>query len=335
MDEETLEQNKDQESAVDSDPWAAAFAALEQADAKGAEGDTAPQGDPAAGEAGKVPDGAGVNGQSEAAVPYADGDGASDAGKPGEPGDGDGADGAQVGEDTGDGVAFSEDELSQYKESVLEGVRDRAIADVAQAFINKGIRNHDGVLGARIDDPDICKYDDDKVPHFFNPETGREFDGNNPRREAQQWVDDYNKELKDAFNRTCSQYVDKLMKDEQPSIAVLEFAPQYEKLDPIRKGMLDSLLEDYEVTDKDGDVIGYSVDLNTALAAVNRQVQTMQQYYKAQTPSQSEPAAPAAQTPALDMKSTASGGTPGREPRSLAEALEAQQNALLEKMRSK
>lgn len=225
-------------------------------------------------------------------------------------------------------LGISEDEIAEYRDGLVEDVRDRTVGDIAKAFIDRGIRHRDGKLGANLDDPDICKRDSDGVPRFFNPETGREFTGDNPRRQAQEWVDDYNRELADAFNSACEKYEAKLMEQEAPSLAVIEFAPTYEKLDPIRRGMLDSVLEDYEIVE-DGQVVGYSVDLPKALALVDRQVAMIQGYAKANAPKKEETPATG---PALDMGNSASAvGGSGEKPnfRSLAEAMEWQQNQLL------
>ena len=199
------------------------------------------------------------------------------------------------------------------------------------AYVKQGARSRDGRLGATINDPDVCKRDQDGVPRFYNPETGREFTGDNPRRQAQEWVDDYNRELSEAFNKTCQQYERQLMEKEGGRLAIIEFAPKYKALDPVRRSMLESIIEDYEVTDDDGNIVAYSCDLDKALAAVNRQVRVIQQRFSKQ--GATAPAKPSG--PALDTPSV--GGTPEGEGRpqfkSIAEAMEWEQDRLLEKMR--
>lgn len=211
----------------------------------------------------------------------------------------------------------------------MADIREQTINDVVAAYIKQpGVRHQGNRLGASINDPDVCKRDRDGVPRFYNPETGREFTGDNPRRQAQEWVDDYNRELADAFNKTCQEYSQRLLQEEGGRLAVIEFAPKYKALDPVRRSMLDSLLEDYEVTDGDGNVVSYSCDLDKALAAVNRQVAVIQRQYGQQA--KPTPAAPTG--PVLDTPSTApqqSGGRP--EFKSLAEAMEWEQDQILQK----
>lgn len=321
-------ENEDQTGQVEVDPWAAAFAALDKAGKGDAEEPAAGGADAPAAVAGGVADTAGA-GAGEPVPPDAPaGNGEPDAPDLGGLGASPGSDGAE------DATAFGGMQgidVEKYEQDLKDSIRDRAIGDIAKEFIKRGIRNNNGKLGATIDDKDICKRDEDGVPHFYNPETGQEFRSDNPRRQAQEWVDDYNRELKRVFNDTCEKYEKHLMEEQAPSIAVMKFAPKYEKLDEIRKGMFDNVIEDYEIKDGDGKVIGYSCDLDKALALVERQIAHIQSYAKKQQ--EAQPAPPTG--PALDMK-TSSGAIASGErkvPKSLAEAMEMQQDELLEKMR--
>lgn len=318
-----------QANTEEVDPWAAAFAAIEQA-GKGDNQETADSG------ANDVPGGELV-------------DTAGDGGAEGLPASAENEDGAGNADDSGGldtdagdsveegGNAFAsmfgvtEESIAQYEQDLNERLRDRAIGEIAQEFVKRGVRNRNGVLGATIDDTDVCKRDEDGVPRFYNPETGREFTGDNPRRQAQEWCDDYNKALADAFNKACSEYENHLRKESEPSLAVMKFAPKYEKLDDIRKGMFDNVIEDYEIRDNNDKLVGYSCDLDKALALVERQI-TMIQGYAKEHQSQQKPQPTG---PVLDMK-TSSGAIPNGNdapPKSLAEAMERLQDAQLSKLK--
>lgn len=315
------------ESQGQVDPWAAAFAALEPKDEESSAA-AADMGN--ADDSGAAADTEGTGGQG-----LSDKDETVD----GVEAEGDaGGLGADVGEpDLENGTAFNgmlgvtEESIQQFEQDLDTQIRDRSINDIAKEFIKRGVRNKNGKLGANIDDPDVCKRDEDNVPHFFNPETGQEFRGDNPRRQAQEWVDDYNKELARVFNDACEQYEKHLKEESAPQLAVMKFAPKYEKLDDIRRGMFDNVIEDYEIKDNQGKVVGYSCDLDKALALVDRQISMIQNYAK-----QKQQAQPAqASAPALDMK-TSSGAVPSGEqeaPTSLAEAMERLQDAELAKMK--
>lgn len=245
--------NKGDADKMEVDPWAAAFAALDETEEKNTE--------PASTEPESENEDAGsADGQEVPAQPEG-GDGDEDEGSAGGPGDTPGADDAQAVSDAESLFNFSQEEIEEYKSSVTKQVEEKTIKDVAAAYIKQGARHVNGVLGADINDKDICKRDSDGVPRFYNPETGHEFTGDNPRKQAQEWVDSYNSELARAFNKTCADYAAKLMEKQAPSMAVIDFAPTYEKLDPMRKAMFESVIEGYEIHDRDGDLVGYCVTL--------------------------------------------------------------------------
>lgn len=326
---------KDQTNQTEVDPWAAAFAALNKAEQETIENTE---------NSGTVDDNAGNNTagvensdasqgddrQHTDASVTPDGNDSQDADNIGGLDNPAGEDSVKAGDISGDMLGVSDDEIQSIKDGYAKEARDRAIDEVAQAFIKRGIRNKNGRLGATIKDEDIMQRDEDGVPHFYNPDTKREFSGDNPRKQAQEWVDQYNAELGQAFNQACEQYEQHILGESAPQLAVLEFAPQYDKLDPIRKYMFDEAIEDYAILDSDGNISGYSCDLNKALAMVNRQVERIQAYGKTQTPEEPKTG------PALDMKnSSATANKPGERPefKSLSEAMEWQQNKILEEQK--
>ena len=302
----------------EDNPWAAAFAALENSGnseaAEGTDGESAE---------GSDSNGGGMVSHDS----NSDSFGYSSDGAAGH-GDDDSVLYSENGESSGSPFDLTDEDIETYRASWEEDVKDKAVEAMAKEFINRGVRHKDGKLGATIYDEDIYHKESDGTVRFFNPETGREFNGDNPRKQAQEWVEDYNAELAKAFNGACEQYAEHLKKEEAAPLAVIEFAPKYKALDPIRRAMFDEVIGDYEITGEDGNVIGYSVDLNKALAMVDRQVSAIQGYAKANPR--------VATTPALDMKSSSSMITSQpKEFSSLAEAMEYQQNLELEKLRSK
>ena len=331
MDGQTTGTSNDVVDEGQVDPWIAAFAALEP---KGEEGDQA------AAEPGQA-DGAGADsdsqaGDGDAKVP--DNDEAGDGVPSQVPAGGLDPDVGEPGEEGSTAFAgmlgVTDESIERYEEELNGSIRDQAIKEIAAEFVKRGIRNQNGVLGATIEDPDICKRDDDGVPHYYNPETGREFTSDNPRRQAQEWVDDYNRELERVFDKTCGQYEQHLKEEAAPKLAVMKFAPKYEKLDDIRKGMFDNVVEDYEVRDADGKLIGYSCDLDKALSLVEKQIKMIQDYAKQHQPQQEQQPAQAS-GPALDMKTSSGAVQTGdnRPPSSLAEAMERLQDEQLNKIK--
>lgn len=322
---ENLDAKKDEAPAIDS--WEAAFAALEQRNKKEPEETPADRdGQPDAGESGQAEGASGSD-----AEPVAEGQ-SDDAQLDGtDTGGSSAADGA-----TGETVSefdYSAEEVNETISSIESSIEYQAVSDVANAMKASGkIRvTRDGKLGASINDPDIYTKDEDGVPTYINPETGRPFTGDNPRAQAKQWVDDYNAELEQAFNKIAKQRIDELKKEKEPIVRTLKFANTYKKLNDVQRDMLDSLIEDYEVKDEDGNAIGYSCDLDKALAQVNRQISKLTERGKALHPKQEKPAPT---EPALDMpQSTGSSENKPPQFKSLAEAMSWSQDQMLKKGR--
>ena len=325
--DEKLDAKKDEAPAIDS--WEAAFAALEQRNKKESEETTANRdGQLDAGESGQTE---GTSGSD--AEPVAEGqsdDAQLDGTNAGGSGAADGAAGETVSE-----FDYSAEEVNEPLSSIESSIEDQAVSDVANAMKASGkIRvTRDGKLGASINDPDIYTKDEDGVPTYINPETGRPFTGDNPRAQAKQWVDDYNAELEQAFNKIAKQRIDELKKENEPIVRTLKFAETYKKLNDVQRDMLDSLIEDYEVKDEDGNAIGYSCDLDKALAQVNRQISKLTERGKALHPKQEKPAPT---EPALDMpQSTGSSENKPPEFKSLAEAMAWSQDQMLKQRKGR
>jgi hypothetical protein len=192
---------------------------------------------------------------------------------------------------------------------------------------NKLIRQSNGQLGATINDPDIYRVDPQTgAAAFYNPDTGKPFTGDNPRAQAKQWVEAYNEELRDTFNRLAGQRQQEIQQEMAPVIELLKFTPKYEKLDPVRQQMFDALIEGYEVYDKAGEHIGYSVDLEQVLTTVNKQVAAVQAARQTPPP---QPTGPALDMPTMDSPA----GSSGKPINSIADAMEALQDEQLSKLK--
>ena len=325
--DEKLDAKKDEAPAIDS--WEAAFAALEQRNKKEPEETPANRdGQPDAGESGQA-EGTGGS-DAEPMVEGQSDDAQLDGTDAGGSGAADGAAGETVSE-----FDYSAEEVNETISSIESSIEDQAVSDVANAMKASGkIRvTRDGKLGASINDPDIYTKDEDGVPTYINPETGRPFTGDNPRAQAKQWVDDYNAELEQAFNKIAKQRIDELKKENEPIVRTLKFAETYKKLNDVQRDMLDSLIEDYGVKDEEGNAIGYSCDLDKALAQVNRQIAKLTERGKALHPKQEKPAPT---EPALDMpQSTGSSENKPPQFKSLAEAMSWSQDQMLKQRKGR
>ena len=211
--------------------------------------------------------------------------------------------GADGGSNTDPNVSAGEGELSEadlesYVSNIEERARKQAIEEINAQMIKEGVRNSDGVAQASIFDEDIYSKGEDGIPVFRNPDTQRPFEGANPRQQAQDWVDGYNQRLEAAFNDAAGARMKSLMKEQQPLIDLAKFAPVYESLGTQHQALFDQAVEEYEILDKENNIIGYSCDLNKVLAKVNRQMETLAGINGGQI---DQPA-----MPAMDMKASGS-----------------------------
>ena len=230
---------------------------------------------------------------------------------------------------------------------ITKDIEQQAIKDVHDAFIQRRIRNTNGKLGATINDPDILRKDADGVATFYDPDTGQPFDSRygSPREQARRWVETYNAELRDSFNQVAQQRIDQLTEAAKPTIEMLKFNDTFEKLDKTRQDMIDAFIEDYEILDNSGNIIGYSCDLNKVLNAVNRQIKRVQDGNQTaeqpagvtQTQTTQTPPVTVPQSPALDMRTGS--GIPSAEGKpefkSVAEAMEWEQDQQLKALQEK
>lgn len=156
---------------------------------------------------------------------------------------------------------------------------------------------------------------------FQNPDDQR-----NPftsRAEAQSWVDAMNKQINQKFRMDVNKKQQELLQSYAPQLRVLDFKATYDSMDQLTKDIFDDMLEPYGITDSQGNVIGFNVDL----ASVARQAMKLSKRFGAQQP-QATPAeeAPAEEAkkgskPAMDMKTGASKSDDLQEPKTIGEAL--------------
>ena len=339
MNEELNKENQDSTEAPAIDDWASAFASLEpkvsEEPSNNADGEAIPSGEPdpntpATSDSTPAKDGTSA---TNGVVVESGSTGGSDPAQPVPSGS----------DDSGstDATGLNQTELTERVTEITSTIEQQAMQETAKLMIEKNIRHNDrGQLGATINDPDIYRKDENGVPTFFNPDTGKPFSGDNPRAQARQWVKEYNDELREVFDKMAADRAGQLQEQAKPIINLLNFAPKFEKLDPIRQSLMDAIIEDYEILDKDGNCIGYNCDLNAALNQVNRQIEKIR---ATQAPaatsgaiganlSQGNPA-PVKTSPAVDMKAGAGSTSSKPEFKNMAEAMEWEQDQLIAKMR--
>lgn len=249
------------------------------------------------------------------------------------------------------GTGWTEKEVEEELKAHEAKAEERAVEAVAKLCREKGImQDAQGRLGAFPEHPAIkstvTNPDGTISVRYKNPETGEFFKGDDPGQQALNWCNRYNEKFRNTFGELVKNEKTKIIQDEKPWRDMVAFSPKYDALDETRQALLDAVLEGKEVF-KDGEHIGYSVDLDDALATVERQISNLsaraQAKINATTP-ENKPGQPAVTdatqggqqtpppptTPALDMP--ASGATTAiedEEPKDLAEAMQQLENKKL------
>lgn len=210
-----------------------------------------------------------------ARVAEMDAAGAADALEAEEPGDDSGSDDGGAGEegdDPGEDAETSDDdgydddrgpsdvsEILGYKpdyqgaiNQVATEITKAARQQAAREFSDNGIRHFSM--------KDLYRRDDNGNVTFINPDDQhRPFSS---RMEAQQWIDSMNKEIDNEMRKRSRAIAGDIQKAAAPALRLLKFAPTYDAMPNGTKRLFDDLIEDYEVKNSKGQVVGYSCDLD-------------------------------------------------------------------------
>ena len=142
------------------------------------------------------------------------------------------------------------------------------------------------------------------------------------RMEAQQWIDSFNSQLMEETKRRGKEIYRELNKAIGPSRRLLAFAPKYDSMSADVREVFDDLIEGYEITNAGGEVVGYSCDLDKAMARAERMAAKYAS--KSRQPKAQRARKQAAEQPATDMRSHGTKLSEGRgtpeEPKTLEDA---------------
>lgn len=174
-------------------------------------------------------------------------EGGDEPGEDAEPADDDGYDDYR-----GSSEQYPAVDYQSSQQAIVNQLNSDAVAQARKQFENDGIREFTM--------NDIYERTQDGRVVYRNPD-----DPNHPfanRMEAQQWIDSFNKQVKEELIRTATEIRNKNVKAAMPALRLLQFAPEYDAMDPKVKEVFDDLIEDYELKNRAGKVVGYGCDLN-------------------------------------------------------------------------
>lgn len=187
------------------------------------------------------------------------------------------------------------------------------VQDAAKYYANESFKQQ-GIGTFSLNE--LYQASDDGVVTFINPDNpNRPFES---RAQAQEWCDAWNKQVVNEYKTTVARYEQELLQEQLPSLQLIAFAPEMEKMDDITSDIFNELLSSHEVYDSDGDVVGYDVDL---YKTANRAAKMAKNFA---TTYENNKARANVQTPAVDIKSSSSGQGSGlkSEPKNLGEAMQ-------------
>lgn len=223
-----------------------------------------------------------------------------------EPGD-DGDDGA------GRGPAM-QPRLPSYQavaRRIVRSVNDNSMQMARRKFEEDGIR--------QFSMKDIAERRDGRIIYHNPDDPNRPFEN---RMQAQEWVDSINKQINDELLSTAREINGRALKAVTPTVRMLQFAPTYDAMDRQTQDIFDDLIEEFEVKNQRGEVIGYQCNLE---AMARRAAKLAQRYgTKQQSGDRRGPGRPKRQkAPATDMRShgTASGSGGDEEPKTIEDAM--------------
>ena len=210
-----------------------------------------------------------------------------------------------------DGVDTARYQASQ--QAIIQQLNQQAVREAREMFRKEGIREF------TMDD--VYQRTQDGRVVYRNPD-----DPNRPfssRMEAQQWIDSFNKQVQDALVKQATEIRDKNAKAAMPALRLLQFAPVYDVMDPSIREVFDDLIEDYEIRNRAGKVIGYSCDLEKMAMKASRLATKYNHHSQSKGKSGTVKKPGPQKSPAMDTKargSAASASVEG-EPKTMEEAM--------------
>ena len=244
------------------------------------------------------------------------GDGADDEAEDGDVADAEDDTALDDGGYDADGGLAELPDTAQYQASqqaIVDQLNRNAVAQARQQFQKDGIREFtmDDIYDRQQDGRVVYRNPDDPNRPFAN------------RMEAQQWIDSFNKQVQSALIKTATEIRDKNAKAAMPALRLLQFAPVYDVMDPAIREVFDDLIEDYEVKNRAGKVVGYSCDLEKmAMKAARLAKKYNNSPRKTKVNGKVRKSGPQ-KSPALDTRShgTAAGSKGDSEPQTMEEAM--------------
>ena len=210
-----------------------------------------------------------------------------------------------------------------YEGANYQALQDQLTSEIQQAAMQQAVAEYqrDGVRPITMNDLYQRDQSTGRVTYINPDDRSRPFSS---RMEAQQWIDSFNSQLRQEIQTRARAVSRELSKQMAPARRLLAFAPTFDSMDDATREVFDDLVEGFEVRNQQGDVVGYTCDLNRMAERARR----MAEKYGRRGGGRSAGATRREEQrkPAEDLRSHGSASArrkdPNREPRDLNEAFE-------------
>ena len=210
-----------------------------------------------------------------------------------------------------------------YEGADYQALQDQLTAEVNSAAMQQAVAEYqrDGIRPITMNDLYQRDQSTGRVTYINPDDRSRPFSS---RMEAQQWIDSFNSQLKQEIQTRARAVSRELSKQMAPARRLLAFAPTFDAMDDATREVFDDLVEGYEVRNQQGEVVGYSCDLNRMAERARRMAEKYGRKGGSTARTRTERAE--RRTPPEDLRSHGSASArkkdPNREPRDLNEAFQ-------------
>ena len=207
-----------------------------------------------------------------------------------------------------------------YARADYQALQDQLTAEVNRAAMQQAVAEYqrDGIRPITMNDLYQRDQSTGRVTYINPDDSSRPFSS---RMEAQQWIDSFNSQLRQEIQTRARAVSRELSKQMAPARRLLAFAPTFDAMDAQTREVFDDLVEGFEVRNQQGDVVGYTCDLNRMAERARRMAEKYGRKGGDGAARREEP-----RKPAEDLRSHGSASArrkdPNREPRDLNEAFE-------------
>ena len=208
-----------------------------------------------------------------------------------------------------------------YAGADYQALQDQLTAEVNRAAMQQAVAEYqrDGIRPITMNDLYQRDQSTGRVTYINPDDSSRPFSS---RMEAQQWIDSFNSQLRQEIQTRARAVSRELSQQMAPARRLLAFAPTFDAMDAQTREVFDDLVEGFEVRNQQGDVVGYTCDLNRMAERARR----MAEKYGRKGGGTGAIRREEQRKPAEDLRSHGSAAArrkdPNREPRDLNEAFE-------------